>query len=64
MAFLWNRFFPNLKDNSIFKYSIKVRHQEFTTGYFNNKNLDEALQLVFQPMSLHYKKDGNKIFVE
>ena len=34
------------------------------TGYFNNRDLDEALQLIFQPMSLSYKKDGNKIHVE
>jgi ferric-dicitrate binding protein FerR (iron transport regulator) len=34
------------------------------TGYFNNRDLDEALQLIFQPMSLSYKKEGNKIYVE
>jgi len=34
------------------------------TGYFNNSNLDEALQLIFQPMSLPYRKEGDKIYVE
>jgi len=34
------------------------------TGYFNNKDLDEALQLIFQPMSLQYHRDENKIIVE
>lgn len=34
------------------------------TGYFNNRDLDEALQLIFHPMSLSYKKEGNKIYVE
>jgi transmembrane sensor len=34
------------------------------TGYFNNRDLDEALQLVFQPMSLSFRKEGNKIYVE
>ncbi|HMG91445.1 MAG TPA: FecR domain-containing protein [Chryseolinea sp.] len=34
------------------------------TGYFNNRDLDEALQLIFQPMSLSFRKDGSKIYVE
>jgi transmembrane sensor len=34
------------------------------TGYFNNRNLDEALQLIFDPMSLTYKKEGDKINVQ
>lgn len=34
------------------------------TGYFTNKNLDEALQLIFKPMSLTYRKENNKIIVE
>jgi transmembrane sensor len=34
------------------------------TGYFNNSDLDEALQLIFEPMSLTYKKEGNKIYVQ
>ncbi len=38
--------------------------QRTYTGYFNNRDLDEALQLIFQPMSLPYKKEGNKIYVE
>jgi ferric-dicitrate binding protein FerR (iron transport regulator) len=43
-------------------YDIKVPRTY--TGYFNNRDLDEALQLIFQPMSLTYKKEGNKIYVE
>jgi ferric-dicitrate binding protein FerR (iron transport regulator) len=34
------------------------------TGYFSNKNLDEALQLVFLPMSLEYTVDGGIIIVQ
>lgn len=33
------------------------------TGYFNNKNLDEALEMVFKPMSLNYQRDNTKITV-
>lgn len=33
-------------------------------GYFSNKNLDEALQLVFVPMSLDYSLEGNKVTVK
>ena len=40
------------------------KDQRTYTGYFNNRDLDEALQLIFQPMSLSYKKEGNKIYVE
>jgi transmembrane sensor len=50
------------------QFNIQVQYKSTTprsyTGYFNNKDLDEALQLVFQPMSLDYKKDGNKIIIE
>lgn len=34
------------------------------TGYFNNKNLDEALMMVFKPMSLNYQRDHNKVIVQ
>jgi ferric-dicitrate binding protein FerR (iron transport regulator) len=35
------------------------------TGYFSNKNLDEALAMVFKPMSLQYTVEkGNKITVK
>jgi ferric-dicitrate binding protein FerR (iron transport regulator) len=35
------------------------------TGYFSNKNLDEALEMVFKPMSLRYTREtDNKIFVQ
>ena len=50
------------------QFNIEVIYQgkdaRTYTGYFNNRDLDEALQLVFQPMSLPYKKEGNKIYVE
>lgn len=35
------------------------------TGYFSNKNLDEALEMVFKPMSLNYTHEtANKITVK
>jgi transmembrane sensor len=35
------------------------------TGYFSNKNLDEALEMVFKPMSLRYTREAdNKIIVQ
>ena len=34
------------------------------TGYFSNKNLDEALELVFKPMSLNFHQENNKITVK
>jgi ferric-dicitrate binding protein FerR (iron transport regulator) len=34
------------------------------TGYFSNKNLDEALEMVFKPMSLNYTRETNKITVQ
>ncbi len=50
------------------QFDIQIIYESKTpriyTGYFNNKDLDEALRLIFQPMSLQYKKGGNKIFVE
>ena len=50
------------------QFNIEILYESKTpriyTGYFNNKDLDEALQLVFQPMSLQYRKESDKIFVE
>jgi len=50
------------------QFNIQVQYESTTprsyTGYFNNKDLNEALQLVFQPMSLDYTKDGNQIIVK
>jgi transmembrane sensor len=50
------------------QFNIEITYENKTnrtyTGYFNNKDLDEALQLVFQPMSLKFKKEGNSILVE
>jgi ferric-dicitrate binding protein FerR (iron transport regulator) len=34
------------------------------TGYFSNRNLDEALQLVFLPLSLEYTVDGSIIIIQ
>jgi transmembrane sensor len=34
------------------------------TGFFNNKNLDHALAMVFKPMSLSYHQKNNKIIVQ
>ena len=35
------------------------------TGYFSNKNQDEALDMVFKPMSLTYQRESdNKITVK
>jgi transmembrane sensor len=34
------------------------------TGYFSNKNLNEALEMVFKPLSLKYKREANKITVQ
>ena len=33
------------------------------TGYFHNKDVDEALQLVFAPMGLTFEKNQNKVIV-
>lgn len=33
------------------------------TGYFHNKDVDEALQLVFAPMGLTFEKTQNKVIV-
>lgn len=34
------------------------------TGFFNNRNLDQALEMVFKPMSLRYRQENNKIIVQ
>jgi transmembrane sensor len=34
------------------------------TGFFNNKDLDTALQMVFRPMALEYKHEKNQIIVQ
>ncbi len=43
---------------------IKTTSDRMYTGYFNTKNLEEALQLVFTPMGLHYTADSKKITVQ
>ena len=43
---------------------INFSSERMYTGYFNTKNLEEALQLVFTPMELHYTLDGKKIVVQ
>lgn len=34
------------------------------TGYFSRKNIDEALEMVFKPMSLNYQRENNKVTVK
>jgi ferric-dicitrate binding protein FerR (iron transport regulator) len=34
------------------------------TGYFSSQHLDEAMDMVFKPMSLQYKKENDKIIVQ
>jgi ferric-dicitrate binding protein FerR (iron transport regulator) len=34
------------------------------TGFFTNKNLGQALEMVFKPMSLRYSQENNKIIVQ
>jgi len=46
------------------KIEMKIASDRMYTGYFNTKNLGEALQLVFTPMGLHYTADGKKITVQ
>lgn len=38
--------------------------ERFYSGYFSNNNLEEALKLVFVPMGLSYRIEGNKVIVE
>lgn len=42
---------------------ITFSSERMYTGYFNTKNLEEALQLVFTPMGLHYTIQDKKIIV-
>ncbi len=50
------------------QYNIEVQYSpaedEIYNGYFNNKDLDEALQLVFVTMSLEYRLEGDKVIVK
>lgn len=46
------------------KISFSGDNTRLYTGYFNNKNIDEALALVFKPMALSYERDGNRIVVK
>lgn len=34
------------------------------TGYFNNKNIEQALDMVCKPMALNYYREQNKIFIQ
>lgn len=50
------------------QFDIEIRYtgkigREYT-GYFTNKDLNEALQLVFHPMKLPYRREGKTIIVE
>ena len=50
------------------QYNVEVKHSNLEdrlyTGYFDNNNLDEALTLVFKPMSLEYTKTKSLIIVK
>jgi ferric-dicitrate binding protein FerR (iron transport regulator) len=50
------------------QFDIEIRYNgkegRIYTGYFTNRDLDEALQLVFQPMKLPFKKEGKTVVVE
>lgn len=50
------------------QFAIEIRYNgkegRMYTGYFTNKDLDEALQLVFQPMKLSYQIQGKTVIVE
>ena len=38
--------------------------KRYYTGYFNNRDLEEALKLVFLPMSLNYDREGAIITIQ
>lgn len=66
-------YFENTSLSDVFEelerqFDVKVNYtgkqERLYTGYFNNKNLDEALQLVCTPMSLEYRKEGDTIYIE
>ncbi|MEM9857384.1 MAG: FecR domain-containing protein [Bacteroidota bacterium] len=44
--------------------NINLNSKRHYTGYFSNKDLDEALKLVLLPMSLKYEKAGSTIEVK
>ncbi len=44
--------------------NLELTEQRHYTGYFNNNDLEEALQLVFTPMSLEYSREGSTIEVK
>lgn len=50
------------------QYAITIKHPDLSgrmyTGYFNDKDLDEALKLVLVPMGLSYEKNENKIIIK
>lgn len=49
------------------QFNIEIQYSatedRIYNGYFNNQDLDEALQLVFRPMSLDYSQEGSKVVV-
>ncbi|MGD1960512.1 MAG: FecR family protein [Fulvivirga sp.] len=50
------------------QYNVEITLEAMTnrsyTGYFNNKDLDEALKLVLLPMSYEYEQKGPRIFAK
>lgn len=64
-------------ENASFMYVVEELERQFNieiemkassnrkyTGYFNTKNLDESLRLVFTPMEFTYTIEGKKIIVQ
>jgi len=60
--------FINVLEELERQYAIDIVHKDLSnrvyTGFFDNKNLDEALQLVLKPMGLDYKKEDDKIIIQ
>ncbi|MEM8568573.1 MAG: FecR domain-containing protein [Bacteroidota bacterium] len=60
--------FPLVVEEFERQYDLKVVYDTMTsrpyTGYFNNKNLQEALKLLFPPMSYQYEKKGSTIVIK
>jgi transmembrane sensor len=50
------------------QYNITINFagdgQRLYTGYFNNRDLETALQMVLRPMNLQYKHEKNQIIVQ
>lgn len=49
--------------NITIEVGVDIEYRTYS-GYFDNKNQNEALQLVFNPMGLKFKVEGEKIIVK